>query len=154
MAGAADGGLGCVTGIGQEAAGRCALEGSRARPSVASDALAAVCWNGMGMEKCRWSMFAVLCAVHVDGGAVVRARDDVGASVRVQERVVDGLVRARCVVVQHVRLAGDRVVERVCRSGAMVQWGGNFFFYCVVCKLVTPHFPNHSVYKLRSRYFL
>ena len=127
MAGAAGGGLGCVTGVGQEAAGRRALEGSRARPSVASDALAAVCWSGMGVEKCRWSMLAILCAVHVDGDAVVRARDDVGVGVRVQERVVDGLVRARCVVVQHVRLAGDRVVERVCRSGAMVQWGGEFF---------------------------
>ena len=62
---------------------------------------------------------AVLCAVHVDGSVVVRAGNDVGAGVRVQERVVDGLplVRARCVValvVQHVRLAS------VCSDPA--QW--------------------------------
>ena len=52
------------------------------------------------------------------GGAAVRAWDDVGVGVRVavfsQERVVDGLVRVRCVAVQRVRLAGERVVERGC----------------------------------------
>ena len=53
---------------------------------------------------------------------------DVGVGVRVQERVMDGSVRARCAVVRRVCLAGDRVVERGCRSGAMGQRGGEFFF--------------------------
>ena len=65
---------------------------------------------------------SAFCAVHVvGGGAAVRARDDVGVGVRVQERVVDGLVRVRCVAAQRVRLAGERVVERGCRSGVMGQ---------------------------------
>ena len=38
-----------------------------------------------------------------------------------------GLVRARCAVVQRVRLAGDRAVERGCRGGAMGQRGGENF---------------------------
>ena len=66
-------------------------------------------------------MFAALCAVHGDVGAVVRSRGGVSVSVRVQERVVAGLVRARCAVVRRVCLAGDRVVERGSRSGAMGQ---------------------------------
>ena len=119
MADAVDGGLGCVAGVGQEAAGRRASEGSPARPSVASDALAAVCWSGMGVEKCKWLMLAGFCAVHGVGVAAGRARDDVGVGVRVQERAMGGLVRARCAVVQRVRLAGDRAVERGCRGGAM-----------------------------------
>ena len=72
-------------------------------------------------------MFAAFCAVHGGGGEVVRERGGVGVGVRAQERVLDGLVRARCVVVLRVRLAGGRVVERGCRRGAMGQRGGGFF---------------------------
>ena len=121
MAAASDGGLGCVAGAGQEAAGRCARIASHAWPSAASGALAAVCWSVVSVEKWGWSMFAALCAVHGDVGAVVRSRGGVSVSVRVQERVVAGLVRARCAVVRRVCLAGDRVVERGCRSGFMGQ---------------------------------
>ena len=98
MAAASDGGLGCVAGAGQEAAGRCARIASHAWPSAASGALAAVCWSVVSVEKWGWSMFAALCAVHGDVGAVVRSRGGVSVSVRVQERVVAGLVRARCVL--------------------------------------------------------
>ena len=124
MAAASDGGLGCVAGAGQEAAGRCARTASHAWPSAASGALAVVCWSVVSVEKWRWSMFAALCAVHGDGGVAVRSRCGVGVGVRVQERVMAGLVRVKCAVVRRVRLAGDRVVERRCRSGAMEQRGG------------------------------
>ena len=128
MAAAADGGLGCVAGAGREAAGRRARRASPARPSAASGALAVVCWLGCcECEKLGLSMFAALCAVHGDGGAAVCEWGGVGVGVRVQERVLGGLVRARCVVVQRVRLAGDRVVERGCRRGAMGQRGVLFF---------------------------
>ena len=73
MAAASDGGLGCVAGAGQEAAGRCARIASHAWPSAASGALAAVCWSVVSVEKWGWSMFAALCAVHGDVGAVVRS---------------------------------------------------------------------------------
>ena len=126
MAAASDGGLGCVAGAGQEAAGRCARRASRAWPPAASGVLAVMCWDAMSVEKCSLLMFADFCAVHGVGVAVGRARDDVGVGVRVQERVMDGSVRARCAVVRRVRLAGDRVVERGCRSGAMGQRGGEF----------------------------
>ena len=81
------------------------------------------------MEKLGLSMFAAFCAVHGDDGAAVREWGGVGVGVRVQERVLDGLVRARCVVVQRVRLAGDRVVGRGCRRGAMGQRGGGKIYY-------------------------
>ena len=135
MAAAFDGGLGCIAGAGQEAAERCACGASRAWPSAATGALAVVCWGGMSVEKCRWSMYAALCAVHGDGGAVVRPRGDVSVSVRVQERVMAGLVRATCAEVRRVRLAGDRVVERRCRSGAMGQRGGEFFLQSTTYEL-------------------
>ena len=80
-------------------------------------------------------MYAALCAVHGDGGAVVRPRGDVSVSVRVQERVMAGLVRATCAEVRRVRLAGDRVVERRCRSGAMGQRGGEFFLQSTTYEL-------------------
>ena len=129
MAAAADGGLGCVAGAGQGAVGRRARRASHARPPAASGALAVVCWSAVSVEKWRWSMFAAFCAVHDGGGEAVRERDGVGVGVRAQERVLDGLVRARCVVVLRVRLAGGRVVERGCRRGAMGQRGGGFFLW-------------------------
>ena len=134
MAAAADGGLGCVAGAGREAAGRRARRASPARPSAASGALAVVCWSAVSVEKLGLSMFAAFCAVHGDDGAAVREWGGVGVGVRVQERVLDGLVRARCVVVQRVRLAGDRVVGRGCRRGAMGQRGGGNFFLLCYCK--------------------
>ena len=97
------------------------VSAAAAWPSAAAGALAVVCWGFVSVEKWRWSMFAALCAVHGDVGAVVRSRGGVSVSVRVQERVVAGLVRARCAVVRRVCLAGDRVVERGCRSGVMGQ---------------------------------
>ena len=67
------------------------------------------------------------------------SREHVGVGVRVQGRVMDGSVRARCAVVRHVcapgvRLAGvrrDRVVERGCSCRRVGPWGsekgGEFF---------------------------
>ena len=78
---------------------------------------------------CAWRTAACqclqhFCAVHGVGSAAGRARDVEGVGVRVQELVMGGLVRVRCVAVRRVRLAGDRVVEGGCRSGAMEQRGG------------------------------
>ena len=127
MAAACDGGLGCAASAGQEAAGRHARRATHARPSAAAGALAAVCWRVVSVENSSLLMFAVFCAVHGVGCAAGRARDGVGVGVRVQERVLGGLMRARCIVVQRVCPAGDRVVERECRSRAMGQRGGGFF---------------------------
>ena len=131
MAAACDGGLGCAAGAGQEAAGRRVRRATHARPSAASGALAVVCWSAVSVEKSSLSMFAVFCAVHGVGCAAGRARDGVGVGVRVQERVLGGLMCARCIVAQRVRPAGDRVEERECRSRAMGQRGGGFFYLSV-----------------------
>ena len=58
---------------------------------------------------------------------------------RVQGRVLVGLVRARCVVVQRVRLARDRVVKRGCRSEVMCgteEKGGFFSESNLLCSCV------------------
>ena len=70
---------------------------------------------------CAWRTAACrclqhFCAVHGVGSAAGRARDVEGVGVRVQELVMGGLVRVRCVAVRRVRLAGDRVVGRGCRK--------------------------------------
>ena len=74
MAAAPDGGLACVAGAGQEAAGRCARRAPRAWPPAASGVLAVMCWGAMSVEKCSLLMFAGFCAVHGVGAAVGRAR--------------------------------------------------------------------------------
>ena len=69
--------------------------------------------------------FGGVCSI---GGASVCVRSVVGDGVCAHERVSAGLARARCSVVQRARRAGDRVEERVCRSGVMGESGGSFFF--------------------------
>ena len=127
MAGAADGGLGCVTGVGQEAAGRRVLEGPCARPSVAPGQPASACCRCVHVEICSMLMLAAFGGVCSIGGASARVRSVVGDGVCAHERVSVGLARARCSVVQRARRAGDRVEERVCRNGTMGGRGGSVF---------------------------
>ena len=74
--------------------------------------------------------FGGVCSI---GGASARVRSVVpqvqvvGDGVCAHERVSVGLARARCSVAQRARRAGDRVEERVCRSGTMGERGGSFF---------------------------
>ena len=137
MAGAADGGLGCVAGAGQGAAGRRALEGPHARPSVAPGQPAPACCRCLCVEKCSMSMLAAFGGLCSIGGASVRVRSVVGDGVRVHECVSAGLARARCSVAQRARRAGDRVEERVRRNGTMGRErdGKNFtvrYLYCIL----------------------
>ena len=127
MAGAAGGGFGCVTGVGQEAAGRRVLEGPRARPSVASGQAASACCRCVYVENCSMLMLAAFGGVCSIGGASGCVRSVVGDGVCAHERVSAGLARARYSVVQRACRAGDRVEERVCRSGVMGERGGSFF---------------------------
>ena len=127
MAGAADGGLGCVTGVGQEAAGRRVLEGPCARPSVAPGQPASACCRRVHVEICSMLMLAAFGGVCSIGGASARVRSVVGDGVCAHERVSVGLARARRSVAQRVRRAGDRVEERVCRSGVMGERGARKF---------------------------
>ena len=127
MAGAADGGLGCVAGAGQGAAGRRALEGPHARPPVAPGQPAPACCRCLCVEKCSMSMLAAFGGVCSICGASVRVRSVVGDGVCAHECVSAGLARARCSVVQRARRAGDRVEERVCRNGTMGRERGKIF---------------------------
>ena len=111
MAGAADGGLGCVAGVGQEAAGRRVLEGPRGRPSVAPGQPASACCRCVHVEICSMLMLAAFGGVCSIGGASARVRSVVGDGVCAHERVSAGLARARCSVAQRARRAGDRVEE-------------------------------------------
>ena len=99
MAGAAGGGLGCVTGVGQEAAGRRVLEGPRARPSAASGQPASACCRCVYVENCSMLMLAAFGGVCSIGGASVCVRNVMVDGVCAHERVSAGLVRAGCSVV-------------------------------------------------------
>ena len=127
MAGAADGCLGRVAGVAQGGAGRRFFEALRAWPSAASGELAAVCFGGVCVESSSLAMLAAFGGMCSSGGAAARARGVVGGGMRDHERVVVGLVRVRRVVVQRVRLAVGRVVERGCRCGAHHDHTASFF---------------------------
>ena len=89
-------------------------------------------------------------------GEVVRERGGVGVGVRAQERVLDGLVRARCVVVLRVRLAGGRVVEpQGCRTrGAMGQRGGDFFYIITYIYIINYNYIYSYIYTVFLLVFL